>query len=137
MDEGGPIPAETLDSLPRIELVSLYMNRYASLGTEDRRSFEGEFARRGLPIPDMSRETTTLSAVQARVAKKPLARGTTISYFLFIYTPSGLVYAWVFLAARLIRHDYDVDHRHKVIQTFISLAYIALETLALALIGAE
>jgi len=131
-----------LEAMPRIELVSVYMNRYASLDEARRRAFEREFARRGLPLPDMSAVAPPGPAPRPirrgkGSARKPLDRPTFLSYVFLIYTLTGLVYSWVFLASRLVRRDIVKDPRHQVIQTAISIAYLSLEGIVLLLLEGE
>jgi hypothetical protein len=129
---------EDPDSLSRIELVSSYMNEYAALGEAGRSKFEDAFRRRGLPLPDMSARASRAPATSARAAKASIDRETFLSYLLLIYTGTAVFYSWYYLVERLIRRDFRVGARHKIIQTGISLFYAAADILLLSLLaGAE
>ena len=136
-----------LRSLPRIELVSVFMNKYRELDEEARIAYRAEFSRRGLPIPKLDDEEPphsraaaierSSSLAEAALKKEPLDQRTFLSYVLLIYTLTGLVYSWIFLAERLVRRTGVGDHRHRAIMTIISLAYVAVEALVVFLFQME
>ncbi|HOX32773.1 MAG TPA: hypothetical protein PLB91_10600 [Spirochaetales bacterium] len=130
MDEG-------LGGIPRIELVSLYMNFFERLDEDERSAFEEEFLRRGLPLPARSAMEAKPSQPTVRPAAKHLDEATTRSYLYLINVLTGLFYSWYFLASRLGRRDIGGDPRHRAIQTLIALAYLALEAGVLFLVGAD
>jgi hypothetical protein len=127
-----------LEAIPRIELVSLYVNRYLSLDESRKRAFQVEFARRGLPLPDMSARPSPRAREEKRASRKePLDSRTLLSYILLIYTLTGVVYSWIFLAGRLVRKDFCPDPKHSMILTLISCAYIAIEAVVFMLVGGD
>jgi hypothetical protein len=120
--DGGP------DKLSRLELVSLYINRYYSLDAGTRSKFEAEFKKRKLPLPDMP---VSPPAPRRAGAEKPgsIDRGTFISYMLLIYSGTAVFYAWIYLAARLFKMDFGRNTKHKLIQSGIALFYVIAEIL--------
>ena len=135
-----------LSSIPRIELVSLFMNRYHELDNEARIAFRTEFARRGLPIPQLGEEPPPHSraaaiarapSTEAVPGAGPLDQRTFLSYTLLIYTLTGLVYSWIFLASRLAHRSGIQNPKHRAILTVISLAYVAVEALFLLILGID
>jgi len=135
-----------LGSIPRIELVSLFMNRYHELDDAARIDFRSEFARRGLPIPELGEEQAPHSRAaaveRARSSsaipeKKPIDQRTLLSYTLLIYTLTGLVYSWIFLASRLVHRSGVENPKHRTILTVISLTYVAIEALFLMILGID
>jgi hypothetical protein len=142
MPSGEAIRPDELEAIPRIELVSLYMNRYAAFDEAQRRAYEAEFRRRGLPLPVIPPPNAAAEAPQAKgkralAAKAPIDQRTFLSYVLLIYTLTGLVYSWIFLVTRLVRKDFGGHSKHVMIQTIISIAYIALEGIVLMLLGED
>ncbi len=134
-----PLPAglPDLESLPRIELVSLYMNRDHALDEASRHAFREEFARRGLPLPKGTHPAPPTPPEPATSRKEPMDRRTLMSYMLLIYTVTGVVYSWIYLATRLVNKTGVSDHRHRAIMTLISLVYVAAEALVFMLIQGE
>jgi hypothetical protein len=125
------------NSLSRIELVSSYVNRYGELGEKGRAAFEAALARRGLPVPDMSRRGARARPPRPRLPAGGVDKETLLSYILLIYTGTAIFYSWYFLAERLIRRDYRAGARHKLIQTGISLFYAAADILILSLLAGD
>jgi hypothetical protein len=125
------------DTLSRIELVSSYVNGYAELGEEGRADLEAELARRGLPVPDMSRRGIKARPGLPRAPAGGIDRETLLSYILLIYTGTAIFYSWYYLAERLIRRDFSLRAKHKIIQTGISLLYAAADILILSLLAGD
>lgn len=117
------------ENLSRLELVSLFVNGYYDLGPEARFRFEAEFKKRGLPLPHMPPRLPA-PAVPAKKTST-IDRSCFTSYMLLIYTGTAIFYAWIFLAARLIKLDFGANPRHKLIQTAIALFYVVAELLAI------
>jgi len=116
------------DKLSRLELISLYINGYYSLDADSRTKFEAAFRKRRLPLPVVSE----LPPPQSRVSSgKPgsIDRGTFISYMLLIYSGTAIFYSWIYLAMRLAKMDFNVNTKHKLIQSGIALFYVAAEIL--------
>jgi len=127
---------EDPDTLSRIELVSSYVNEYPFLDEGRRARFEAAFRKRGLPLPDM----TPSRSRPRRPAREPAAKGyidreTFLSYILLIYTGTAIFYSWYYLAERLVRRDFRICPKHKIIQTALSILYIAADILALGLLA--
>jgi|WetSurMetagenome_2_1015567.scaffolds.fasta_scaffold528933_2 hypothetical protein len=125
------------DSLSRIELISSYVNGYAELDDAGRADLEAELARRGLPVPDMSRRGTKARPGRPRAPAGGIDRETLLSYILLIYTGTAIFYSWYYLAERLIRRDCSLRAKHKIIQTGISLFYAAADILILSLLAGD
>jgi hypothetical protein len=130
-----PEASEDPDSLSRIELVSSYVNRYGSLDEEGKARLEAAIRKRGLPVPDMSDRPRPAAAHRRGIPKVTIDRETFLSYILLIYTGTAIFYSWYFLAERLIRRDYRVCAKHKIIQTGISVLYVAADILILSLLA--
>jgi hypothetical protein len=114
------------DRLSRLELVSLYINGYYGLDPGLRSRFEAAFAKRRLPLPSMP--PVELEPPLPRV-EPPMSRGTFVSYLLLIYSGTAFFYSWLYIAARLAKMDFREEPRHKMIQTAIALAYVAIDLL--------
>jgi hypothetical protein len=115
-------------ALSRLELVSLYINRYYQLDADLRSRFEAEFLRRKLPLPAMP-AAPARPCRDRRGASRPMSRGCFLSYVLLIYSGTAFFYSWAYLAARLVKMDYAVETRHKLVQTAIALIYVVGELL--------
>ena len=118
-------------ALSRLELISLYINGYYQLDADRRSRFEAEFIRRRLPIPDMppSPAPPARPCQNRRRASRPMSRGCFLSYILLIYSGTAFFYSWAYLAARLVKMDFAVETRHKLVQTAIALLYVVGELL--------
>lgn len=105
------------------ELVSVYINRGHGDNLSYKAELEGELASRKLPVPE---QMPQLEAPKPR-ATAAMTRSTFLEYVLLIYIVTGLVYSWLYLPVRLVKGDFSVDRKHKLIQTAVALAYQALE----------
>lgn len=77
-------------SLSRLELVSLYINRYYKLDADLRSKFEAEFRKRKLPLPRMPGKP---SPERTEAGEKcAMDRRTFLSYVLLIYSGTAFVY---------------------------------------------
>jgi hypothetical protein len=116
------------DKLSRLELISLYINRYYSLDADSRSRFEAAFRKRKLPLPAMPDNPPPHGRGSAG---KPgsIDRGTFISYVLLIYSGTAIFYSWIYLAIRLAKMDFNLNAKHKLIQTGIALFYVVAEIL--------
>jgi hypothetical protein len=116
------------DKLSRLELISLYINGYYSLDAESRSRFEAAFKKRKLPLPEMPGKPPPGSRGSSG---KPdsIDRSTFISYLLLIYSGTAIFYSWIYLAIRLAKMDFNVNAKHKLIQSGIALFYVAAEIL--------
>jgi hypothetical protein len=114
-------------SLSRLELVSLYINRYYKLDTDLRSKFEAEFRKRKLPLPRMPIEPPPARARGS--GKWAMDRRTFLSYILLIYSGTAFVYSWIYLAERLVKMDFGENTRHKLLQSAIALFYVVVEIL--------
>jgi len=116
------------DGLSRLELISLYINGYYSLDADSRSRFEAAFRKRKLPLPQMP---ATPPPGSRGSAGRPgsIDRSTFISYLLLIYSGTAIFYSWIFLAMRLAKMDFNVNTKHKLIQSGIALFYVAAEIL--------
>jgi hypothetical protein len=128
---------EDPNSISRIELVSSYVNGYGELGEQRRAEIAAELARRGLPLPDMSRRGTPAGPPRRRIPAEGIDKQTLLSYILLIYTGTAIFYSWYYLAERLIRRDFKLRAKHKIIQTGMSLLYAAADILILSLFAGE
>jgi hypothetical protein len=121
-DDGDP------DKLSRLELVSLYINRYYSLDAVSRSRFEAAFRKRRLPLPAMPAGPPR--ACSEKLGKvSSIDRGTFVSYMLLIYSGTAVFYSWFYLAARLVKMDFGLNTKHKLIQSGIALFYVIGEIL--------
>jgi hypothetical protein len=116
------------DKLSRLELISLYINRYYSLDADSRTRFEAAFRKRRLPLPEMPENPPPGSRANPG---KPgsIDRNTFISYLLLIYSGTAVFYSWIYLAMRLAKMDFNRDTKHKLIQSGIALLYVIAEIL--------
>jgi hypothetical protein len=116
------------DRLSRLELISLYINGYYTLGADLRSKFEAAFRKRKLPLPRMPENAPSLDPPDAR---KPatIDRSTFLSYILLIYSGTAIFYSWIFLAERLVKMDFRENTKHKLIQSGIALFYVVVEIL--------
>lgn len=115
------------ENLPRIELISRYINGYYRLGSALRARYEAAFRKRNLPLPRMGAQPPPARR------ESPWASmdvSTFLDYLLLIYSGSAIFYSWIFLAKHLFRMDF-ARSRHTLVQTALALFYIFGE-LALA-----
>jgi hypothetical protein len=112
-------------SLSRLELVSLYINRYYKLDADLRSKFETEFRKRNLPLPRMPIGSPLKRDRTA--GKWTMDRHTFLSYVLLIYSGTAFVYSWIYLAQRLVKMDFGQNPRHKLLQSAIALVYVIVE----------
>jgi hypothetical protein len=131
-----PDAARDPDSLSRIELISSYISSYPSLDEEGRAGLEAAFRRRGLPLPDMSERPRPIRPARPRRAGGTIDKQTLLSYILLIYTGTALFYSWYYLVERLARRDFRACTKHKIIQTGLSVFYVAADILILSLLAA-
>jgi hypothetical protein len=117
------------DSLSRLELVSLYINGYYKLDADRRSKFEAAFRKRKLPLPLMPPEERRPAIRSPPGHEFSIDRLTFLSYLLLIYSGTAFFYSWIYLAERLIKMDFRVNTRHKLIQTGIALFYVTAEIL--------
>jgi hypothetical protein len=117
------------DSLSRLELISLYIDRYYSLDADLRSKFEAAFKKRKLPLPLMPSAPTPAPAKR----DASIDRGCFLSYILLIYSGTAIFYSWIYLAIRLFKMDFGENTKHKLIQSAIALGYIAAEILLFGL----
>jgi hypothetical protein len=110
-------------TLSRLELISLYIDRYYSLDAELRSRFEDEFKKRKLPLPKMPQ------APPAPRRRSTIDRGCLLSYILLIYTGTAIFYSWIYLVLRLLKMDFKENMKHKLIQSAIALFYVVAEVL--------
>lgn len=115
------------------ELVSVYINRGHGDDLAYKAELEGELASRKLPVPEqmLQRETPKPPATAA------MTRATFLEYVLLTYVVTGLFYAWLYLPLRLVKGDFSVDRKHKLIQTGVALAYQAAEVAAAYALAGE
>lgn len=115
------------------ELVSVYVNRGHGEDLAYKAELEGELASRGLPLPEQMPpvEAPRPPAVAA------MTRATFLEYILLTYIVTGLFYAWLYLPLRLVKGDFSVDRKHKIIQTGVALAYQAAEVAAACALSGE
>jgi hypothetical protein len=113
------------DALSRLELISLYINRFYSLDADRKSSFEEAFKKRKLPLPRMP------SSPPAPRRPRAIDRKCFLSYLLLIYTGTAVFYSWFYLAQRLAKMDYRENTKHKLIQSGIALFYVIAELLLL------
>lgn len=114
------------------ELVSVYVNRGHGEDLAYKAELEAELVARGLPVPE---QMPPLEA-QRPAATAAMTRATFLEYILLTYIVTGLFYAWLYLPLRLVKGDFSVDRKHKLIQTGVALAYQAAEVAAAyALLG--
>jgi len=125
--EGSPDLGDP-DRLSRLELISLYIDRYYNLDADSRTRFEAAFRKRKLPLPVMP-ETPPRAAARSGGKPSGMDRGTFVSYMLLIYSGTAIFYSWIYLAARLVKMDFGVNTKHKLIQSAIALLYVAGEIL--------
>jgi hypothetical protein len=111
--------------LSRLELISLYINGYYSLDADRRSRFEAEFRKRKLPLPLMP------DSLPRPKPAKDMDRKCFLSYILLIYTGTALFYSWIYLAERLVKWDFSVNAKHKLIQSGIALFYVIVEILVI------
>ncbi len=111
------------DTLSRLELVSLYINGYYTLEADQRSRFEAAFRKRKLPLPCMP--------ARAQLPRRhgEIDRKCFLSYALLLYTGTAIFYSWIYLAERLVKLDFAVNARHKLIQSGIALFYVIAEIL--------
>jgi hypothetical protein len=116
------------DRLSRLELISLYINGYYTLGADLRSKFEAAFRKRKLPLPRMPEHAPSIGPPAAR---KPatIDRSTFLSYILLIYSGTAIFYSWIYLAERLVKMDFRENAKHKLIQSSIALFYVVVELL--------
>jgi hypothetical protein len=117
------IPTDDPDSLPRLELVSLYINSYYTLDADRRSRFEAAFRKRKLPLPRMP-QTGPAPRRPATIDKDCFR-----SYIFLIYSGTAVFYSWIYLAERLVKMDFGTNLKHKLIQSGIALFYIIAEIL--------
>jgi hypothetical protein len=113
-----------VDRASSAELLSIHINRLHKGDPALIAAVEAELSSRGLPLPEPYPPA-------AEAPPPPMTRETFLSYLFLIYTVTGLVYSWLYLPMRLIKGDFRVDTRHKVIQSGIALAYQAAEVVAI------
>ena len=114
------------------ELVSVYMNRGHGEDLDYKAKLEAELKARSLPVPEQ------MQPVEAqKPAAAPMARATFVEYVLLTYIVTGLFYAWLYLPLRLVKGDFSVDRKHKLIQTGVALAYQAAEVAAACALSGE
>lgn len=111
------------DRLSRLELVSRYINEYYTLDADRRSKFEAAFRKKKLPLPLMP------EAFPTPVRTAPMDRKCFLSYFLLIYSGTAIFYSWVYLIERLVKMDFGINTKHKVIQSGIALFYVLAEIL--------
>lgn len=113
------------------ELVSVYVNRGYGDDLTLMRALVAELEARRLPIPEQMPERR-----QATPTPPAMSRGTFLEYVLLVYSVTGILYSWLYLPMRLVKKDFGVDRKHKLIQAGIALAYQAAEVAAgIALAG--
>jgi hypothetical protein len=128
MDDG--VDERGLDGIPKVELISRYINDYEKMDGGRRLAFEGQFRKRRMPIPTMSPKLPCPEATRPRKREAdPMDRSTFLSYVLLIYTGTAIFYSWIYVFIRLAKGDLDRRSRHKIIQTGIALFYIIAEVL--------
>lgn len=113
------------DRLSRPELISLYIEKYYKLDAGSKSRFEAAFRKRHLPLPSMP------SSCPPEPPTKPnrIDRSTFLSYILLIYSGTAFFYSWIYLAMRILKMDFAVNPRHKLIQSAIALVYVIGEIL--------
>jgi hypothetical protein len=109
------------DRLSRLELVSRYINEYYTLDADRRSKFEAAFRKRRIPLPLMPEAFP----VPRRAA--PMDRNCLLSYFLLIYSGTAIFYSWIYLFERLVKMDFGINTKHKLIQSGIALFYVLAE----------
>jgi len=105
------------------ELVSVYVNRGHGDDLAYKAELETELETRGLPVPEQMPSIEP----QKPASSGTMTRSTFLEYILLTYIVTGLFYAWLYLPLRLIKGDFSVDRKHKLIQTGVALAYQAAE----------
>ena len=113
----------TIAKMSDWELVSVYINRGHGDDLAYKAELEGELASRKLPVPE---QMPHIDAPRPP-ATAAMTRATFLEYVLLIYIVTGLFYSWLYLPVRLVKGDFSVDRKHKLIQTAVALAYQALE----------
>ncbi len=113
-----------VDRASSAELLSIHINRLYGGDPDLRAAVEAELVARGLPLPEPYPPA-------APPPPRPMTRETFLAYLFLIYTVTGLVYSWLYLPMRLIKGDFRVDLKHKVIQSGMALAYQAAEVAAI------
>lgn len=114
------------------ELVSVFINRGHGDDLAYREELERELTARGLPVPEQMPQIEPKKPATAA----SMTRATFLEYVLLIYVVTGLIYSWIYLPLRLVKGDFAVDRKHKLIQTGVALAYQAAEVAAAyALLG--
>jgi hypothetical protein len=83
----------------------------------------------------MSERSRPIRAERPRTAGGTIDRQTLLSYILLIYTGTALFYSWYYLVERLIRRDFRACTKHKIIQTGLSVLYVAADILLLSLLA--
>lgn len=115
------------------ELVSVYVNRGHGEDLAYKSELEAALRARGLPLP----EQMPPAEAPMPPASAPMTRATFFEYILLTYIVTGLFYSWLYLPLRLIKGDFSVDRKHKLIQTGLALAYQAAEVAAVCALSGE
>jgi hypothetical protein len=115
------------------ELVSVYVNRGHGEDLEYKAELEAEFGARGLPVP----EQMPPIGPKKPAAATSMARTTFLEYVLLTYIVTGLFYSWLYLPLHVVKGDFSVDRKHKLIQTGLAFAYQAAEVAAIYALSGE
>jgi hypothetical protein len=125
-------PADgTVVAMSSWELVSVYINRSYGDNLALKAALEAELAARKLPLPGQMPPR-----VEPAPSPAAMTKATFLEYILLTYLATGILYSWFFLPLHLLKGDFRVDRKHKLIQSGIALAYQAAELVAgLAIAG--